>query len=116
MPFLQRTVTPRSITAAPNRALDIPVADSVGVESRDREGGEILADAKICTPNNRSKDNDEEESIVKAVCLSSLAAEEKYDVEAQVYLTDSSLSVDDTLVIESSIVLESSTPPHQEVW
>ena len=60
-----------------------------------------FADAKVCTPNNgRCKDTDEEESIVKAVCLSSLIAEEKYDVEGIVYLTNSSsVSVDDETVV-----------------
>jgi hypothetical protein len=111
MPFLQR-FTSRSSTTTPNRALDLPVADCVAAENQGREVSDsaILADAKVCTPNNgRSKeDNDEEDSIVKAVCLSSLIAEEKYDVEGQIYL--SSISVED-----DTIILESSTPHHQEV-
>ena len=100
MPFLQRyTLRPVGNVPVP---LNLPVADCITTEQQ--EGGQnelnAFADAKVCTPNNgRCKDTDEEESIVKAVCLSSLIAEEKYDVEGLVYLTDSSATVDDDAVI-----------------
>lgn len=101
MPFLQRyTLRPVGNVPVP---LNLPVADCITTEQQ--EGGQnelnAFADAKVCTPNNgRCKDTDEEESIVKAVCLSSLIAEEKYDVEGIVYLTNSSsVSVDDETVV-----------------
>ena len=104
MPFLQR-FTVVVAANAPHRSLDSPVADTSATIQidRDKSDDNALADAELCPLGaDMKKNSSDDESILQAVCLSSLIAEEKYDVEGQIYISDSAVSVyGETEMIES---------------
>ena len=108
MPFLQRFTTVVAAANAPHRSLDSPETDSGAIISRNRDKTEdvALADAEICPLGaDVKKNSSDDESILQAVCLSSLIAEEKYDVEGQIYISDIAVSAyGDTEMIEGDAI------------
>ena len=82
---------------SPQRSLELPVADCGAATSGEKNDEVALADAVVCPPGvcrhkNEDDDDNDDELVIQAVCLSSLIAEEKYDVEGQLYITDSVVS------------------------